>query len=288
MKMTKFSLGICIALTFAACSSNKSEESDLASADSVGIMPGLVADSPESKAKLVKTADLDFKVKDVYKSSSNIQQRVKKLGGLVMHTDIKTSEMASKSIPVSDDSIQVISTYNIEARMTVRVPAENLDAFVQAAAHDAILISTATVDIDDRTFDFLGSALKQQSRQQILNKELKKDTLKTNDVLQLANQQDAVIDGKMNNRRTDVSVRYSTVSLRFYQNSSLRKEIIPNNDLSAYQLPVNQRFAGAFASGFNFFLAIIIGIVHIWPVFLFAAAGWIIYRYTQAKLKVKI
>ena len=110
MKMTKFSLGICIALTFAACSSNKSEESDLSSADSVDIIPGLVADSPESKAKLVKTADLELKVKDVYKSSSNIQQSVKKLGGLVMHTDIKTSEMNSKSIPVSDDSLQVVST----------------------------------------------------------------------------------------------------------------------------------------------------------------------------------
>lgn len=288
MKMTKFSLGICIALTFAACSSNKSEESDLSSADSVDIIPGLVADSPESKAKLVKTADLELKVKDVYKSSSNIQQSVKKLGGLVMHTDIKTSEMNSKSIPVSDDSLQVVSTYNIEAQMTVRVPSENLDDFVQAAAYDAILISTATVDIDDRTFDYLGSALKQQSRQQILNKELKKDTLKTNDVLQLANQQDAVIDEKMNNRRTDVSVRYSTVSLRFYQNSILRKEIIPNNDLSAYHLPVKQRFSDAFESGFNFFLSIIIGIAYIWPAFLFGAAGWITYRYMQRRLKVKI
>ena len=288
MKMTKFSLGICIALTFAACSSNKSEESDLASADSVDIMPGLVADSPESKAKLVKTANLDLKVKDVYKSSSNIQQIVKELGGLVMHTDVKTSEMNSKSIPVSDDSLQVVSTYNIEAQMTVRVPSENLDDFVQAAAHDAILISTATVDIDDRTFDYLGSALKQQSRQQILNKELRKDTLKTNDALQLANQQGAVIDEKMNNRRTDVSVRYSTVSLRFYQNSLLRKEIIPNNDLSGYQLPVNQRFSDAFESGFNFFLSIIIGIAYIWPAFLFGAAGWITYRYMQRRLKVKI
>jgi hypothetical protein len=288
MKMTKFSLGICIALTFAACSSNKSEESDLASADSVDIMPGLVADSPESKTKLVKTADLDLKVKDVYKCSSKIQQSVKKLGGLVMHTDIKTSEMNSKSIPISDDSLQVVSTYNIEAQMTVRVPSENLDDFVQAAAHDAILISTATVDIDDRTFDYLGSALKQQSRQQILNKELKKDTLKTNDVLQLANQQDAVIDEKMNNRRTDVSVRYSTVSLRLFQNSLLRKEIMSNNDLDAYQLPVNQRFADAFASGFNFFLSIIIGIAYIWPAFFLGAAGWITYRYMQRRLKVKI
>ncbi|MGV3509027.1 MAG: hypothetical protein ACO1N7_07040 [Sphingobacteriaceae bacterium] len=159
---------------------------------------------------------------------------------------------------------------------------------MQAATHDAILINTTTVNIDDRTFDYLGSALKQQSRQQILNKELKKDTLKTNDVLQLANQQDAVIDEKMNNRRTDVSVRYSTVSLRFYQNSLLRKEIVPNNDLSAYHLPVNQRFSDAFESGFNFFLSIIIGIAYIWPAFLFGAAGWITYRYMQRKLKVKI
>ncbi|NEU10150.1 DUF4349 domain-containing protein [Flavihumibacter sp. R14] len=287
MKMTKFSLGICIALTFAACSSNRSEESELASADTLNTTAGLVADLPENSDKLVKTADLDFQVKDVYKSSSNIQKNVKNLGGLVMYTDIKTSEMDSKTIPVSNDSLQVISTYKIEAQMTVRVPSENLNDFVQAVALDATLIYSALVNIDDRSIDYLGSTLKQQSRQQILNKELNKDTLRTNDALQLADQQDAIIDGKMNNRRTDLGVRYSTVSLRFYQNSLLRKEIIPNNDLSAYQLPVYRRFVDALGSGFNFFLSIIIGIAHVWPVFIFGAGGWLSYRYIQ-RIKVKI
>ncbi len=288
MKMTKFSLGICIALTFAACNSNKSVDPDFESADSVDLTSGLDSDHLEKSAKLVKTADLDFKVKDVYKSSNNIQASVKKFGGLVMHTDIKTSETNTKTIPVSSDSLQLISIYNKEAQMIARVPSENLNEFVQAVALNATVINTVVVDIDDRTFDYLGSTLKQQSRQQILNNELKKDTLKTNDVLQLANQQDAVIDEKMNNRRIDASVRYSTVSLRFYQNSLLAKEIIPNNDLSSYQLPVYKRLGDAFASGLNFLLSIIIGIVHIWPLFIIGVGGWMIYRYLQRRFKVRI
>jgi hypothetical protein len=288
MKMTKFSLGICIALTFAACNSNKSKEYDSASADSEEVPADSITDLPEKSAKLVKTADIDFQVKDVYKSSRQFQENVRQLGGLVMHTDIKTLEMDSKLIPVSNDSLQAISTYNLEAQMTVRVPSEHLNDLVQAVTHDATLIRTVMVDIDDRSIDYLSSSLKQRSRQQILNKQLKKDTLKNNDVLELANQQEAVIDSKMNNYRTDASVRYSTVSLRFNQNSLLKKEIIPNNDLNAYQLPAYIRFKDAFASGFDFFLSLIIGIVYVWPIFLLGAGGWAAYRYIQGRLKIKI
>jgi hypothetical protein len=288
MKMKKFSLGICIALTFAACSSNKSNDYESASADSVDVSPASITDLPEKSAKLVKTADIDFQVKDVYKSSHQIQENARQLGGLVMHTDIKTLEVDSKTIPISNDSLQIISTYDLEAQMTVRVPSENLNDLMQAVTHDATIIRNAIVDIDDRSIDYLSSTLKQQSRQQILNKQLKKDTLKTNDVLELANQQEAVIDGKMNNYRTDASVRYSTVSLRFNQNTLLKKEIIPNNDLSAYQLPAYMRFKDAFASGFGFFLSLIIGIVYVWPIFLFGAGGLMAYRYIQGRPKVKI
>lgn len=288
MKLIKFSLGISIALSLAACSSNKSEENESVSTDTVGVTSILPTDLPEThRAKLVKTADIDFQVKDVYKSSANIHQNVKKLGGLVMNNNIQTIQIDSKTIPISNDSLQVISSYTVEAQMTVRVPSENLNDFVASVASDATLIYTAKLDIDDRGIDYLGSTLKQQSRQKILDKQLKRDTLKTDELLQLANQQEAIIDGKMSNLKTDASVRYSTISLHFTQNMLLKKEILPDNNLSAYQPPVYKRFVEALSSGLNFFLNIIIGIFYVWPFILFGFGGWMAYRYMQRRLKMK-
>jgi hypothetical protein len=288
MKIKKFSLGICIALTIAACSTNKSEESNLGATDSVASNRDAVADLSLEKAKLVKTADLDFQVKDVYKSSSKIQQNVKTLGGLVMHTDIKTSTLNSKTIPLTEDSVQVISSHSIEAEMTVRVPSENIHEFVQAVASDATLIYTSKLAIEDRSIDYLGDKMKQQARQNLLNKELNKDTLKTKDMLALADQQDAIIDGKMMNRRTDASVKYSTISLRFTQNNLLKKEIVANDNLNSYQSPFHKRFTEALHSGSDILVSILIGIVYIWPFILFGLGGFMAYRFVYKKNKSEV
>ncbi len=287
MKLTKFLLGICIALTFVACSSNKSEETASEMADTTTVAHDLATGLPDTNAKLVKTADMDFQVKDVRQSSSDIHQTVKKFVGLVMHNDIQTLQIDSKTIPVSDDSLELISSYKIEAQMTVRVPSENLNDFVQSVASGATIIYNSKHDINDRSIDYLGNSLKQQSRKKILDKELQKDTLKTDKLLQLANEQDNVIESKMNNLRTDASVRYSTISLHFVQNTFVKKEIVANSNLTVYEPPLLKRFANAMAWGFNFFLNIIIAFLHIWPLIVFGAGVWFLFSYLQRRWKVK-
>jgi hypothetical protein len=288
MKKLFYTTGICIALTFVACSSNKSEENASAAADTLTMSLNPASDLSDVKAKLVKTADIDFQVKDVRQSSNNIYRNVMKFSGLVMHNDIQTLQVDSKTIPVSDDSLQLISSYKTEAHMTVRLPSENLNDFAQSVATDATIIYNSKLDIDDRSIDYLSNTLKQHSRKKILDRELQKDTLKTDKLLQLANEQDNVIESRMNNLRTDESVRYSTISLHFAQNTFVKKEIVANSNLTVYQPPLFKRFANAMAWGFNFLLNIIIAFIHIWPLVIFGAATWFAFPYLQKRWKVKI
>ncbi|WP_207422093.1 DUF4349 domain-containing protein [Desertivirga brevis] len=287
MKTIKFSLGMLIALTFAACSANKGNyESDSASADSTSIETS-VSDLPATETKLVKTANIEFKVHDVYRSSRHISQSVRSLGGLVTHHNIESTPQGSKTIPLSNDSLLVVSSYDVEAEMTVRIPSNHLEEFVQAIADDATFIKQARLDVDDRSIDFLSSSLKQQSRQKILDAQNLKEKLKTKDALTIADEQDQVIEQKMNNLRTEANTRYSTLELRFNQNTLIKKEAIPNNDLSTYRSPTTQRFGDALATGLNFTLDLIIGITHLWAFIILGIIGWLAYRYFSRNWKQK-
>lgn len=286
-KITKYLLGLFIALIFASCSSSNREEEASMAADTTSTTAGTASDLPGTESKIVKTADIDFEVKDVYTSSSNISRNVRKFGGMVMQNNIQTSELGSKEIPFSDDSVQLISSYKIDARMTVEVPSAKLEEFLEIITTDATIIYTANLEVSDRSIDYLGSKLKQQSRQKILDKQLAKDTLKNEDVLQLANQQEAIIDQKMNNLRTDASVRYSSISLHFTQTPLLKKQILPNNDLRSYQPSVAKRLGDSFSSGLDIFIAIVVGISYTWPFLLLGLAGWFGYRFVSRRINMK-
>ena len=203
-----------------------------------------------------------------------------------MNNDVKTTQLDSKTIPFSKDSVQLISSYAIEANMTVRIPSEHVNDFVASATSDATIIYTNSINIDDRSIDYLGSHLKQQSRQNILNRQLNKDTLKTDEVLQLASQQESIIDGKMNNLRTDAAARYSTIHVHFTQHNLLKKESHPDLDLSVYQPPFYSRFAEALSSGLSILINIIIGISYVWPFIFLTLGGWMAFRYVQRRLRV--
>ena len=287
MKTRNFSSGILIALIFAACSSNKSD-SYSEGADSTSAFEGETAtDLPGTEAKLVKTANLDFKVKDVYRTSRNISSEVRHLGGMISNHNIETRLLESKEIPLSNDSLQVISSYNIEAVMTVRVPSNRLEEFVQFVASDASFLGNIKLNVDDRSLDYLATSLKQKSRQKIISKQLDNDTLKTDDALTLAEQNDQIIDRKVNNLRTDASVKYSTIDLSFNQNTLIKKETIANNNISSYDAPVYKRFLDALSDGLMYFINIFIGLTHLWAFILLGLAIWTGYRYYVKKRRIK-
>lgn len=272
-----------IALSFTACSANKSEsEDDFSSADSVSSH----SDISVTEEKLVKTASMDFKVKDVYQSSRLLSEQAGSLGGMVSHQRIKTSVTDSKSIPFSKDSLQVISCYETHAEMSVRVPSQHLEEFLHRVSSNASFINTSSLDIDDRSIDYHSQELRMQSRKDIMDSQLSKSNIKTKDALTLADQQELVIDHKINNLRTDAEVRFSVVDLNFFQNVSIKKELIANNDLDIYAAPFMKRLVNAILIGCILFADFIIAISHLWLFIFIGVICWLGFLYYKRKKKL--
>jgi hypothetical protein len=239
-------------------------------------------DSILNKARLVKTADVSFKVKDVRKTGEAIATLTDQYDGMVMHHQMQSEVRQSENVHLSNDSVMLVTAFNTTADMTVKIPSEKLEAFINQVNRMGIYITSSKVDIEDRTLDYLSSRLKMDSRKEFVVQQKKgKIVVKhPEDVLAV---KDDIVDKQVSNLRTDAEVAYSTIKLSFHQNDTILKEIIANSDPSAYNIPITQRIVLALIAGWNIFMDMIIGLLNLW-VFIFAGiAAWLGYRYYRRK-----
>jgi hypothetical protein len=229
------------------------------------------------KEKLVKTADISFKVKDARQTGEAIALLTDKFDGMVMHHQMQSSVKESEKVHLANDSIMLVSAFNSTADMTVKIPSEKLEDFVNQVGHMGLYVNSSKMDIEDRTLDYLSAKLKANNR-----KELVKDqksgriTLKHPD--EILTVKDDIIDKQISNLKTDEQVAYSTITLNFYQNDTILKEIMANADPSAYNIPVMQQVRLSFTSGWIIFMDIVVAMINLWVFVLAGVMIWVAYK----------
>jgi hypothetical protein len=138
------------------------------------------------------------------------------------------------------------------------------------------------MDIEDKSLDYLSSQMKLNSRKELVSQQKAgRIVLKNADaVLDL---KDGLVDEQINNRKIDDEVKYSVISLDFYQSNTISKEIIVNDDPETYKLPFGNRLLIAFGDGWSIFKELLILLADMW-VFIFGAIGvWVAVRWYKQK-----
>lgn len=268
-------------ILLAACKGKHGSEefvnSSSSSADSVSS-----TDASLPTPKIVKTADMRFKVKSVQQASEKITALTTSYKGLMMHHQIGSSELRSTDIHKTGDSIISFTAFSTTAEMTVKVPSEKLEDFMNEVGHLGIYVTNRQLDISDKSLDYLAARLKLQSRKELIDQQKKGKVFIKNpaNVLLL---KDDMVDQQISNRQIDDAVKYSVVSLSFYQSNTIYKETIANDDPSAYSPPFFNRFIECLGNGWAAFELFILGLANIW-VFIVAGLGiWVLVRYYRGK-----
>jgi hypothetical protein len=260
---------------------NNAGENDLVKAlsDTTSIA-GLSGDS----VKLVKTASIDFKVKDVEKAGWGVSALAQQLGGKIYHQNLEAIEGERKELQISGDSLMVITAYTPHAVIAVRVPSEHLELFLHNIAELGYYTSSSQLDIEDKSLAFLANDLKQKNRQG----ELSKPGNTTRDLasMQSIKVKDDMIGQGIANRAIDADVDYSLVNISLFQNALVRKEVIANYILTGYELPFHKRLLNTIGSGWEMFLSFVLFLAHFWMFLLAAGISWITYRYLQQTRKM--
>jgi uncharacterized cupredoxin-like copper-binding protein len=242
-----------------------------------------IADTIPTAPKLVKTAEMNFKVKNVQQVSGDIAALTKQYGGMVMHHQIQSSADQSRDLRISSDSIKRISAFNTAADMTIKVPSEKLEDFMNRVGHLSIYVNVSKMDIEDKSLDYLSSQLKLNSRKELVSQQ-RRGKIVIKDPSSALLLKDDLVDEQIGNRKIDEAVKYSMIDLNFYQSNTISAEIIANDDPSVYNIPVLQRLSMAFAHGWNIFIDVVVGLVNLWAFILAGSAAWAGYRYYRTRI----
>lgn len=274
---TKILILLAAVVLLAACkgkSSNSAADSAMA-ADSAII-------ALNKASKLVKTADISFKVKDVLKTGDTIAALTDRYNGMVMHHQTQSSIKGSDNVHLTNDSVMLVSSYNTTADMTIKIPSEKLEAFINKVSHLGIYVNSSKMDIEDRSLDYLSAKLKAENREELVAQQ-KMGKIVVKHPEEILSVKDDLVDKKISNIKTDEDAVYSTITLNFYQNGAINKETIANDDPSAYNIPFMQRMSLAFANGWAIFVDLLVGVANLWMFILSGIAIWRVFVYYRKR-----
>jgi len=228
-----------------------------------------------SNRKLIKTANLNFKVKNVENATQQIEQVTSRFGGFILSSSIKNNIYTYDEYRVSKDSMMVVGVNKIENNITLRVPEFYLDSTLFYIGKIWIKLDERTINAEDVTIQILSNELRAKLYQKTatkINKAADKNQNKLNDVVDAeqtaANYLENTITKKIENLELQDKIDYSTITLSIYQDKVLYKEMIANVDTEQYAQSFGSEMVDSLAFGWKIFKAFLLFLVKCWSLIL--------------------
>lgn len=278
--MKKYLIYGILGLTALGCNSDKKSGAyDIAEQKSIATL----SDTTVAE-KIVKTADMKFRVKDVQRTKETLGSILKAEGGTIAEFNTHSVVRQNDKIKYSADSLLELISYRVEGLVVAKIPSEKLDDFTNQVAKMAVFIDDQSLKQDDLSLNYLSNQLKNKNKveavAQLNNSVSGKKVGVAERSLAL---KDDLVDNKVNNLLTDRNVRYSTITLNFYQDNTVKKMIVVNDELSDYRPDFFKRFWLSFENGWSVFKEFILILTNLWALILVAVAGYFVFRHYRRK-----
>ncbi len=277
---------LAVIILLAACKGKRGSEEFAGSADTT-VSTTRAFDTSRLEAKLVKTADMRFKVKDVQQTSEKITALTTGYKGMIMHHQVESSGMRSVDIKKSEDSIIQVTSFSTTADITVKIPSEKLEEFMNEVAHMGVVLNVRRMDISDKSLEYMAARLKLKNRNDLISQQKAGKVVIKNPTNVLALKDD-MVDQQIGNQQIDDEVKNSIVSLIFYQSNTIYKETIANDDPSDYNLPFFKRLGGSIENGWSIFENVMLGLANLWVFVIAGIVVWMIIRHYRNKRPIVV
>jgi hypothetical protein len=280
--MKKYLVCIAIIGMMFGCSGEKkdyaAEASRTETADTVN------ANDTSATPKIIKTADMRFRVKDVQQTKEQLSSIIKAQGGTMAEFAINSSIKESDKVKYSADSLKEITSYRKEGLVIAKIPSEKLDDFTNTVARMAVFVDNQAMKMDDQSITYLANKLKAQNRVDAVKTINKTAKRQGNNVETSLYIKDDYVDKKIENMNIDNRVKFSTITLNFYQDNTVKTLIVGNDNLYDYRPGFFQRLGLSIVAGWSFLKEFILGVSTLWP---FLAIGLGVFFGIKAYLRRK-
>jgi hypothetical protein len=208
--------------------------------------------------KLIKEADLEWETNSIDNTHQNISTLAKKFDAYI-----------------ADDN-QYKDDYTITNRMTIKVPANKFDAFLNALNNDVKKYDRKNIKVLDVTEEYVDVAARIKTKKELEQRYLQ--------ILQKANQVEDIlsVEAQLNIVRTDIEAAEARMKVLNHQ---ISLSVINITFYETTSAPVGffGKIGKSFLDGWNGILYFILGLITFWPFVL--AIGTIVYFYKKRRAK---
>jgi hypothetical protein len=293
-KSTKIVWAVVLISCAIACKNAKNEEAaeadynqSSAASDSTSIVSSSAAVEPKnSDRKFIRTADIKFKVKNVAKSTTIIEDATTKFGGFVTYTNLQSQINEENKTKVSPDSTLVTTKYTVDNNITIRVPNKQLDTIIKTIAKQINFLNYRVIKADDVSLLMLSNKLAQKrssSTEKRIATAIDGKGKKLNQIIDAEENLDSKKEEndakKIENLSLQDQVNFSTLTLQIYQDQTIKQEMIANEkSTNAYRPNIGFQIWDSIKTGWFILEKIISFVVVLWPFGLIGFLGYLVYK----------
>ena len=279
-------LGVITVIISCKKSEAPSEELADAKMSADTISSSAAVEKEGSTRKFIRTADIKFKVKNVTQSTYKIENITNKFDGFVTYTNLQSTIIDEFETKISLDSTLQTIRYNVENDITIRVPNKRLDTVIKSIAKQIDFLDYRIIKADDVSLKMLSNQLSQTrgaSNEKRIEKAIDTKGKKINDIMEaentLANKKEQNDNAKLENLSIEDQVNFSTLTIKIYQNESVKQDIIASTKDSNYYKPnIGIRILDSLKSGWYVLLNLIVLLFEIWWLLLLSIGGYFLYK----------
>jgi len=276
MKRNIIALAMLIALF--GCSQEKRADNE----SSRDVISTELADTVEEK--IIKTADMRFRVKDARKTKTKLSSLLKEFGGKLSFSSVESSIIQQEKVKYSIDSLLEITAYQTEGNMVLRIPSDRLDEFTDVVGNLAIFVNHQSLDFNDQGVNYLSNQLKAQNRAEAAGS-VKKQAVTNSTVKNALKIKDDYVDKKIENLQIDDRVKLSTIRLSFYQENTITKMVVANDNLSDFRPPFFKRLGLNLLQGWSIFTEAVLALSYVWVFIVIGIAAYFGLKYYRSSRK---
>lgn len=246
------------------------------------------AETPKTveKRKLIRTADIKFKVKSVVQSTNLIENTTRKWGGLVTYSNLQSTINNQISTKVSQDSTLETTKYKVENTITLRVPQQNMDTVVKEIAKEIDYLDYRLIKADDVALRLLSNELLQKrsaTNEKRMANAIDTKGKKINDIMnaetQLENKKAQSDSSAIENLSLQDQINYSTITLQLYQREVVKQELVANEKQGYYFEPsIGIQILDALQSGWFHLLSLVVFLLKLWWLALIGLVIYLIFK----------
>ncbi len=278
------------AISLIACNKNEMN-SEYASADSTSSNESysnnnIGSEKTKNNNKIIRTADLKFRVNNVTKTSEQLEDLITQNNGYISFSNHNVNITNQETIQISPDSSVERICFNETNLITIKVPNQMLDITLRQISSMVEFLNSKTLKAEDVQLELLSNQLKMKRNsnfQKNINNKQNIAISKNNNLLSIEDskleKQIISDEALINNLNINQQVDFSTITLEIYQRNSFRDiKVAFEKSIKPYEDPFYLKFWNSITLGILILENIILGITKLWVLIIVAILGYLIYK----------